>query len=47
MAEQINESCKCPYSCGRHGNCKACVEYHSKSGSKTNCGKDGKSKESR
>ena len=47
MAEQINESCKCPYSCGRHGNCEACVEYHSKSGSKTNCGKDGKSKESR
>jgi len=38
MSDQKNDSCKCPYSCSRHGNCKACQEYHFKSGSKTNCG---------
>jgi len=39
--------CKCPYPCNRHGNCQACQEYHRKTGSKTNCGKDGKEKEPR
>jgi hypothetical protein len=42
MSEQINQSCKCTYPCTRHGNCKACQEYHRKDGSLTNCGKDGR-----
>jgi hypothetical protein len=42
MPEQTNKSCKCPYTCGRHGNCQACQEYHRKDGSSTNCGKDGR-----
>jgi hypothetical protein len=41
MADQSNQDCKCPYSCNRHGNCKACQEYHQRDGSLTNCGKDG------
>jgi hypothetical protein len=40
MPEKNNE-CKCPYGCARHGNCKACQEYHRKDGSRTNCGKTG------
>jgi hypothetical protein len=40
MADKNNE-CKCPYGCARHGNCKACQEYHRKDGSRTNCGKTG------
>jgi len=40
MKEQ-NNSCKCNYPCSRHGDCKACQEYHRKDGSRTNCGKDG------
>jgi len=36
-----NNACKCPYTCSRHGNCKACQEYHRKTGSSTNCGKTG------
>jgi hypothetical protein len=47
MPNQINEACKCPSQCSRHGDCRACQEYHLKNGSKTNCGKDGKSKESK
>jgi hypothetical protein len=42
MPEQINQSCKCTYPCSRHGNCEACQEYHRKDGSRTNCGKDGR-----
>jgi hypothetical protein len=42
MPETNNQQCKCPYPCSRHGNCKACQEYHKKDGSKTNCGKNGK-----
>ncbi|MCL2805969.1 MAG: hypothetical protein FWD26_08530 [Treponema sp.] len=42
MPDKPNASCKCTYPCSRHGNCKACIEYHSKTGSKTSCGKDGK-----
>lgn len=41
MAE-INKDCKCSYPCSRHGDCKACMEYHRKDGSRTNCGKTGK-----
>jgi hypothetical protein len=41
MAEK-NKDCKCSsYDCARHGDCKACQEYHKKSGSRTNCGKTG------
>jgi len=40
MAEK-NSECKCTYGCARHGNCKACQEYHRKDGSRTNCGKTG------
>ena len=40
MAEKNNTECKCPYSCKRHGDCKACQDYHRKTGSSTNCGKD-------
>jgi len=47
MPENINTECKCTYSCGRHGNCKACQEYHRKTGSRTNCGKDGSDSESK
>ena len=36
-----NNSCKCTYPCSRHGDCKACQEYHRKDGSRTDCGKDG------
>jgi len=39
MPEQSNKACKCPYPCNRHGDCKACQEYHRKDGSSTNCGK--------
>ncbi|MCL1930678.1 MAG: hypothetical protein FWF55_02595 [Treponema sp.] len=39
MPEQINKACKCSYPCSRHGDCKACQEYHRKDGSSTNCGK--------
>lgn len=45
MEKQINEQCKCPYNCRRHGDCQACQEYHGKSGGKTNCGKSAASKE--
>ena len=45
MSEEINKACKCTYPCGRHGNCRACREYHSKDGSKTNCGKTGNEKD--
>ncbi|MCL2185348.1 MAG: hypothetical protein FWB86_05785 [Treponema sp.] len=45
MPEEKNQSCKCPYSCNRHGNCTACMDYHYKDGSRTNCGKEGKPKE--
>lgn len=41
MKEQDN-TCECPYSCHRHGDCDACQEYHRKDGSRTNCGKTGK-----
>ena len=41
MDKQINEKCKCPYNCKRHGDCQACQEYHSKKGQTTNCGKTG------
>ena len=47
MMEQINKSCKCPYTCNRHGDCRACQEYHRRDGSRTNCGKDGYSKDSK
>ncbi|MCL2720977.1 MAG: hypothetical protein FWD47_06515 [Treponema sp.] len=33
-----NKDCKCPYGCSRHGDCKACQEYHRKDGSSTTCG---------
>jgi len=46
MPSASDDSCKCPYSCSRHGDCRACVEHHRKSGSKTSCGKDGKAPES-
>jgi len=42
MPEINNSQCKCPYTCSRHGNCKACEEYHKKDGTLTNCGKSGK-----
>ncbi|MCL2209401.1 MAG: hypothetical protein FWC19_04685 [Treponema sp.] len=42
-----NNDCKCPYSCSRHGNCKACQDYHRKDSSRTNCGKTGNEKDSR
>jgi len=45
MSDNINKSCKCPGECNRHGDCKACQEYHLKCGSKTYCGKTGKEKE--
>jgi len=35
-----NPDCKCSYPCNRHGDCKACMDYHRKDGSRTNCGKD-------
>jgi len=33
-----NKNCKCTYPCSRHGDCKACEDYHRKDGSRTNCG---------
>jgi len=39
MTKDKNPSCKCTYPCPRHGDCKACIEYHVKTGSSTNCGK--------
>ena len=44
MSETKNQDCKCPYPCERHGDCVACLEYHKKDGSLTNCGKSGKEK---
>ncbi|MCL2801150.1 MAG: DUF1326 domain-containing protein [Treponema sp.] len=41
MPDQINKSCKCTYPCNRHGDCKACIAYHVKTGSSTSCGKTG------
>jgi len=40
MSDNINASCPCTYPCTRHGDCKACQEYHTKCGSKTSCGAD-------
>jgi len=45
MPDKNPAPCKCPYSCSRHGDCQACMEYHRKSGSKTNCGRGGKDSE--
>ena len=41
MSEQINNSCECPHSCSRHGDCETCKKYHGKIGTKTNCEKTG------
>ncbi|MCL2138170.1 MAG: DUF1326 domain-containing protein [Treponema sp.] len=46
MATQTNQKCSCSYPCPRHGDCRACQEYHRKTGSRTNCGKDGYGKDS-
>jgi hypothetical protein len=46
MADK-NKDCKCTYGCQRHGDCKACMEYHRKDGSRTNCGKTGNEKENK
>jgi len=45
MPDKDSDHCKCPYPCGRHGDCRACAEHHRKAGSRTNCGKDGKEAE--
>jgi len=47
MPEQINTACKCSYPCSRHGDCRACQEYHRKDGSRTNCGKSGREEEAK
>ena len=42
MSEKINTACVCSNkSCSRHGDCKACQDYHKKVGSRTSCGKTG------
>ena len=40
MEKQINQECQCTYPCSRHGDCQACLAYHIKTGTKTNCGRD-------
>ncbi len=38
--EEMNLDCRCPeLRCPRHGNCKACKEYHHKNLETTYCGK--------
>ena len=37
MEKENSQSCKCPLSCTRHGNCTACQEYHFKDNSETYC----------
>ncbi|MDR2964761.1 MAG: hypothetical protein LBU88_03195 [Treponema sp.] len=40
MSEKINPACPCSSKgCSRHGNCKACLDYHRRVGSPTCCGK--------
>jgi hypothetical protein len=45
MAAETNRSCKCPFTCKRHGDCSACKEYHLKDNSKTYCVKSSYEKE--
>ena len=36
--KEPKKKCPCTYpGCHRHGNCKACKEYHHSSGEKTSC----------
>jgi hypothetical protein len=40
MDNKVNEECKCPKKCIRHGNCDACNKHHLKIKSKTHCKKE-------
>lgn len=39
MEKENNQSCTCPLSCNRHGDCTACQEYHLKENTETFCDK--------